>query len=147
MTVPSPELAVPLSAPHGPLVVIASDARADHGGPPTGGYLLVDTATGRREGHWCTFGPALLDLWGYTQERLDEGGNPIAICEGAVERGSASHQRSRRVRRVDDPPGAHARVAGAREPEAREASGTDNPAGPRRPAQGDLVRRQYRFTS
>ena len=119
-----PRRLVPLCAPHGPLVVIASDARADGGGPPTGGYLLVDTATGRRAGHWCSFEPALLDLWGYTQGRLDEGGNPIAICEGAVARGSVLHQRSRHVRRVDDPPGAHARAASAREPEAREVWGT-----------------------
>ena len=77
-----PRRLVPLRTPHSPLVVIASDARADKGWQPTGGYLLVDTATGRRESHWCTFEWALLASWGYTQEALAASGNPIAICEG-----------------------------------------------------------------
>ena len=67
-----------------PVALIASDAQAEPGVLPTGGYLLDMPATGKRTGAYLTFHQDTLDLWGYRQAKLEEGGNPIALCEGAM---------------------------------------------------------------
>ena len=67
-----------------PLILIASDARVDNDAWPTGGYVLLDCSDGYRQAGFCVFDGALLGMWGYCEERLRQGGQPIALCEGAM---------------------------------------------------------------
>ena len=67
-----------------PLLLVASDARAGGDRLPSGGYLIYDTLTGHRVGGWCVFTDLLLSIWGYNPEVRLSGGNPIALCEGAM---------------------------------------------------------------
>ena len=67
-----------------PLILIASDARASRDALPTGGYVMLDCADGFKQAEWCVFDQDLLNLWGYTPDALDQGGQPIALCEGAM---------------------------------------------------------------
>ena len=80
----APRRSVDVCPPACPLIVIASDARADGAAAPTGGYLLVDCLTGERVGGWCTFDDALLTEWGFSPGDRERGANPIALCEGAM---------------------------------------------------------------
>ena len=77
-----PRRSVPLLPRAEPMVVIASDARADDSGPPSGGYVLFDTADGGRAGGFCEFPRSLLAMWGACD-------NPIALCEGRLRRAFA----------------------------------------------------------
>jgi hypothetical protein len=66
------------------VVVVASDAQADPGGYPSGGYLAVDLKSGERFGGFCIFDQTCLDVWGFTAKALAAGANPIAPCEEAM---------------------------------------------------------------
>ena len=79
-----PRRLIHVSPDTNPLIVVASDARADGSGLPSGGYLLIDCGTGERVGGWCHFDDALLAMWGFPVEHRRNGGNPIALCEGAM---------------------------------------------------------------
>ena len=48
------------------------------------GFLMVEPATSTQLGGWTTFAPSLLHTWGFSPERLQAGGNPIAMCELAM---------------------------------------------------------------
>ena len=72
-----PMRAVPVSPAAELLIVIASDARADSSGLPTGGYILCDCGTGYKCAGHCTFPEELLMSWGAKGDS-----NPIALCEG-----------------------------------------------------------------
>ena len=80
----APKRSVDVCPPSCPLIVIASDARADGATAPTGGYLLVDCLTGERVGGWCAFDDAILEEWGFSPANREKGANPIALCEGAM---------------------------------------------------------------
>ena len=59
-------------------VFIASDAQAEPGRTPTGGYLL--TLPDVRQAAFCAFSSEVLAAW----ETGGEGQNPIALCEAAM---------------------------------------------------------------
>jgi len=65
-------------------LVIASDAQADPGRMPTGGFVAIDGESGVIQAGFIVFTQELLDVWGFTREVLDKGGNPIAPCEAAM---------------------------------------------------------------
>ena len=65
-------------------MLIASDAQAEPGTTPTGGYLLHDLQSDRKTGKFVRFDDETLELWGYPKCKLEEGGNPIALCEGGM---------------------------------------------------------------
>ena len=80
-----PRRIVNILPPRAPLVVVASDARADGAQLPTGGYLLIDCADGFRCAQYCTFSQRLLSSWGFNRDLVERGKqNPIANCEGAM---------------------------------------------------------------
>ncbi len=60
-----PRRVVELAPPESPLVLLVSDARADGRALPTGGYILVDTDTGRKSAFYCVFSEDILAFWGY----------------------------------------------------------------------------------
>jgi hypothetical protein len=79
---PYREVWIRASAVH-PLI-IASDAQAEPGTQPTGGAVLVDPVSGFCSAICFVFTQELLELWDYPPQRLQEGGNPIALCEAAA---------------------------------------------------------------
>lgn len=79
-----PKRVMDCAAAKKPLVIIASDAQADPGTAPGCGYMLFDAATGRKTAGCNSMAESLLEVWGYSKEVRQQGGNPIAICEAAV---------------------------------------------------------------
>jgi hypothetical protein len=67
-----------------PPLVVASDAQVEAGSPPGGGALLFDPVDGARIGFWTVFDDTILASWGLSQEAIDAGRQPIALCEGAM---------------------------------------------------------------
>ena len=45
---------------------------------------MVEPISNIRWGGWTVFEPHILEAWGYSAERLQAGGHPIAICEAAM---------------------------------------------------------------
>ena len=78
-----PRRVICLRPPELPPILVASDARADQAGEPTGGYILIDQASGRRTARFCVFNGDLLELWGFPRLPSKKK-NPIALCEGGV---------------------------------------------------------------
>ena len=64
-----------------PPLVVASDAQADRA--PSGGYLIVDPVSGRRDAGWAQIPAEVLHAWGFGSQDLEEGKNPIQCCEAA----------------------------------------------------------------
>jgi hypothetical protein len=67
-----------------PTFVIASDARYDLGIGAGAGYLLIEPGGQGRRGACGPIEQSILTGWGYGDEALSNGGNPIAICEAAA---------------------------------------------------------------
>ena len=66
-------------------LIIASDAQADPGKQPSGGYSAFDPESGTKVGGYCTFSDELLSYWGFsTEDRQDGLANPISVCESAI---------------------------------------------------------------
>ena len=55
---------------------------------PMGGHLVCFSWSNQLQtsggGAWTVFPPKLLETWGFSRERLQAGGNPIATCEAAM---------------------------------------------------------------
>jgi hypothetical protein len=79
-----PRRSLKLHPSHLPPLLVASDAQADPGQLPTGGWLLADPASNLRVGGWCTLQQHQLDAWGFTAEKVSAGANCIAPCEAAM---------------------------------------------------------------
>ena len=67
-----------------PLILLATDAQAEPGSRPSGGYLAIDTITGEKRAAYIEFDDETLDAWNFGSERRAEGANPIAVCEAAM---------------------------------------------------------------
>eukprot|EP00972_Heterocapsa_arctica_P083884 12360192-Heterocapsa_arctica.AAC.1 len=67
-----------------PTFVIASDVRYDLAVGAGAGYLLIEPGGQGRRGACAPIDQSVLTGWGYNDEALREGGNPIAICEAAA---------------------------------------------------------------
>ena len=78
-----PRKMVKLHGDRRPPVVVASDAQADQE-RPSGGFLAVDDHRGTKVAAWCDVQGAHLEAWGFTQEALRGGANPIQVCEAAM---------------------------------------------------------------
>ena len=66
-----------------PAIVIASDAQADPGRPPSAGAIAV-LPCGSAFAAFCELPSDLLETWGFRGQDIAEGRNPIAICEAAA---------------------------------------------------------------
>ena len=65
-------------------LVVASDAQVEPGSWPGGGCLVYDPEEDSRWGHWLAFKAQHLALWGLSLAELQEGRQPIALCEAAM---------------------------------------------------------------
>ncbi len=67
-----------------PALVVASDAQVEAGELPGGGVLVYDPETQRRYGGYLRFLDAALGLWGTSMACIEDGSQPIQLCEAAM---------------------------------------------------------------
>ena len=78
-----PEREILVKPPRRAVIVVASDAQAD-GRRPSAGLLALGGPAHLRVGLFGPIQEDILEAWGYPHTRRQQGGNPIALCEGAA---------------------------------------------------------------
>ena len=74
---------VRIGAHPSPALVVASDAQVEHGTWPGGGVLVFDPLGGRWA-RYLQFKDACLGAWGLSMSDIEDGKQPIALCEAAM---------------------------------------------------------------
>ncbi len=65
-------------------LVVASEARVEPNEPPDGGVMICDPESGSRTGGFLEFEEVALGLWGLTFQEIQDGRQPMALCEAAM---------------------------------------------------------------
>jgi hypothetical protein len=65
-------------------ILVASDAQVEPGTLPGGGVLLYDSQNGLRWGGWIQFTDRNLSTWDLSMQLIQDGSQPIALCEAAM---------------------------------------------------------------
>ena len=79
-----PRREVPVVPDERASVVVASDAQVEPGSYPGSGVLIEDAEYGTKCAGYLEFGDETLAQWGLTFQALQEGKQPIALCEAAM---------------------------------------------------------------